>query len=56
MWYPRPVNPNTDSEKLVVLHFHGGAYVLGGCRPTQGGHAPEILAKAFNGVALAPQY
>ena len=56
MFYPRPLDPKADSENLVVLHFHGGAYVLGGCRPIQGGYAPETLAKTFNGVALAPQY
>ncbi|MCJ1333834.1 hypothetical protein MMC10_010540 [Thelotrema lepadinum] len=56
MWYPRLLDSTADSNKLVVLHFHGGAYVLGGCRPLQGGYAPETLAKTFDGVALAPQY
>lgn len=56
MWYPRPLSPETDRDKLVVIHYHGGAFVLGGCRPSQGGFAPDVLAKTFNGVAFAPQY
>ena len=58
MWYPRKFSPSTDlgSTTKVVLYFHGGAYVLGGCRPIEGGYGPETLAKAFGSVALAPQY
>ncbi|KAI4153035.1 MAG: hypothetical protein LQ340_002557 [Diploschistes diacapsis] len=56
MWYPRLYSPVNDSGKKVFLYFHGGAYVLGGCRPSRGGYAPELLAKVSGGTTLAPQY
>ena len=54
MWYPKVFSPTNNSK--VVLYFHGGAYVLGGCRPLEGGHGPETIAKAYGSVALALQY
>lgn len=56
MWYPRTYDPTTDKGKNVVLHFHGGAYVLGGCRPMEGGMAAELLAKHISGLIFVPQY
>lgn len=56
MWYPKPHSPTEDVGKLVILHFHGGAYVLGGCRPKEGGWGPDLLAKRVSGLALCPQY
>jgi acetyl esterase/lipase len=54
MWYPK-LYPEGDGN-LVVLHFHGGAYVLGGCRPKEGGWGPDMLAKCLAGYSLCPQY
>ena len=56
MWYPKQYEPEVDSNKKIVLHFHGGAYVLGGVRPMEGGWGPEILAGAIHGLVLCPQY
>ncbi|KAL8728213.1 MAG: hypothetical protein Q9181_005426 [Wetmoreana brouardii] len=56
MWYPRLYERDSDSRKKIVLHFHGGAYVLGGVRPKEGGWGPEVLAKAIDGLVLCPQY
>ncbi|KAI4150798.1 MAG: hypothetical protein L6R39_002167 [Caloplaca ligustica] len=56
MWYPKPYAADTDSSKKIILHFHGGAYVLGGVRPMECGKAPAMLAKAIQGLVLCPQY
>ena len=56
MWYPKLYDSTEDKAKTVVLHFHGGAYVLGGCRPKEGGWGPEVLAKSISGLVFCPQY
>jgi acetyl esterase/lipase len=56
VWYPRLFEKGKDEGNWVILHFHGGAYVMGGCRPMEGGWGPEILAKKINGLAFLPQY
>ncbi len=56
MWYPERYKPRVNTNKKIVLHFHGGAYVLGGVRPMEGGWGPEVLAKAIHGLVLCPQY
>ncbi|KAL8918197.1 MAG: hypothetical protein Q9172_005526 [Xanthocarpia lactea] len=56
MWYPNLYEPKVDSKKTVVLHFHGGAYVLGGVRPDEGGWGPHLLAITIDGLVLSPQY
>jgi len=33
MWYPKRYKSGVDTNKKIVLHFHGGAYVLGSVRP-----------------------
>ena len=56
MWYPKLYSPTEDAKKPVVLHFHGGGYILGGCRPKEGGWGPDLLAKRLSGLTLCPQY
>lgn len=56
MWYPKLYAPAQDAGKKIVLHFHGGAYVLGGCRPMESGWGPEVLAKHTSGLVFCPQY
>jgi acetyl esterase/lipase len=56
IWYPRTYDPTTDKDKNVVLHFHGGAYVLGGCRPMEGGEGPALLANHISGLTFSAQY
>ncbi len=56
MWYPKLFSPTEDASKLIAIHFHGGAYVLGGCRPMEGGWGPDVLAKGMSGLSLCPQY
>ncbi|KAL6717815.1 hypothetical protein ACLMJK_003900 [Lecanora helva] len=56
MWYPRPYNHSIDAGKKIAIHFHGGAFVLGGCRPMEGGWGPDMLATKLSGFSLMPQY
>jgi acetyl esterase/lipase len=56
VWYPRFFEKGKDETNWVVLHFHGGAYVVMGCRPTEGPWGPEILAKKIGGLVFMPQY
>lgn len=43
MWYPRPSDPSMDAGRKIAIHFHGGAFVLRGCRPKEGGGVPTRL-------------
>ena len=43
MWYPCLSDPSMDAGKKIAIHFHGGAFVLGGCRPKEGGGVPTCL-------------
>ncbi|PWY93604.1 alpha/beta-hydrolase [Aspergillus sclerotioniger CBS 115572] len=53
VWYPAlPSKP----PNCVILHFHGGAYVLGGARRKQNGWGPRILSQHTNLPVLQPQY
>lgn len=44
-WYPSPYNHDEDSTKKIVLHFHGGAFVIGDCRPAVSGYAAGLLTQ-----------
>ncbi|KAI9742339.1 MAG: hypothetical protein M1818_003872 [Claussenomyces sp. TS43310] len=55
VWYTAPPPPG-DPPELVVIHFHGGAYVLGGVRPMESGWGPEVLSKHMGCPVLQPQY
>lgn len=55
-WYPKRYSPD---EKYVVLHFHGGAYVIGDGRTADTGWAANTLVQFSNGLVghvFAPQY
>ncbi|PQE32438.1 alpha beta hydrolase fold-3 domain containing protein [Rutstroemia sp. NJR-2017a WRK4] len=41
---------------MVVIHFHGGAYVLGGARQMESGWGPEVLSKRMGCPVLQVQY
>ncbi|PLB54049.1 alpha/beta-hydrolase [Aspergillus steynii IBT 23096] len=58
-WYPEPYTPQTSlrENQHVVLHFHGGSYILGDGRTSSCG----FLAKSFleytpTRFILCPQY
>lgn len=57
-WYPH-APPMGSSEKpgYVVLHFHGGAYVIGDGRTEDAGFAAKtLLANTSASYVFAPQY
>ncbi|KAI9647032.1 hypothetical protein NHQ30_005034 [Ciborinia camelliae] len=57
MWYTTPYSKETHQDKPVVLHFHGGAYVLGGCRPSDAASwGPTNLSKQLDALVFCPQY
>ena len=49
MWYPMRYDPKLHRDRKVALSFHGGAYVMGGVRPLEGGWGPELLARHLGG-------
>ncbi|PQE21207.1 alpha beta hydrolase fold-3 domain containing protein [Rutstroemia sp. NJR-2017a BVV2] len=55
-WYPnRPTNASAAGD--VVLHFHGGAYVVGSGRPVDSGFtAKTIIANSTAAHVFCPQY
>lgn len=56
VWYPKFYQEADENTKLVVLHLHGGAFVLGGVRPKEWGWGPGNLARAIDGYVFCPQY
>jgi len=55
-WYPAPLAKYTGSED-VVLHFHGGAFVIGDGRKEDNGHlATTIINNTPATHAFCPQY
>lgn len=44
-WYPEKFRKDEDGDKDIVLHFHGGAFVIGDCRPNESGFGAKILTK-----------
>ena len=57
-WYPARYSPSPQDEppQKITIHFHGGAYVLGGCRELESGWGPVVLAKHMKGPVLQVQY
>ncbi|KAH8433895.1 uncharacterized protein LDX57_011531 [Aspergillus melleus] len=59
VWYTAPSVPqpslSTPPARLAI-HFHGGAYVLGGARQMESGWGPEVLSTALSCPVLQPQY
>ena len=54
-WYPKP--PSQGSAGTVVVHFHGGAYVVGDGRAKDaGGAAKALLGNTLADHVLCPQY
>lgn len=55
-WYPNVPNAQ-DKPEYVVMHFHGGAFVIGDGRDQDGGYAAKNLLEQTDAThVLAPQY
>lgn len=57
-WYPKPLSADANPKnENVLLHFHGGAYVIGDGREGDAGYVCRTIIKQCGFTrALAPQY
>ncbi|CAD6443787.1 299fa181-8441-458c-93d7-08248e88d0bb [Sclerotinia trifoliorum] len=58
-WYPAPPSPSEDPTNniKIVLHFHGGAYVVGDGRTKDSGFAAKTFLSHTNAThVFIPQY
>ncbi|KAL8740825.1 MAG: hypothetical protein Q9190_006506 [Brigantiaea leucoxantha] len=55
-WFPRPYHVANDVAKKIILHFHGGGYVLSGTRRSECGFAASNLCKGTSSFVFFPQY
>lgn len=59
-WYPKnpcPVEEGGEQTTTVILHFHGGAYVMGEGRPADVKFSARMLTEQINSsVVLFPSY
>jgi acetyl esterase/lipase len=57
-WYPAPLSAASDKSSVkVVLHIHGGAFVMGDGRTAATGYAAKLLLRHTPSThILAPQY
>ena len=51
-WFPKLYNPTNDNGKNIILHFHGGAYVLCGSRDTTCNFSANNLINATSAMVL----
>lgn len=57
MWFPEKPDPEKGLGGFVVLHIHGGAFVLGDGRTGYSGFlAQTVMEKADASAVFAPQY
>jgi acetyl esterase/lipase len=56
-WYPNPFSNTTELKSKIILHFHGGAFVMLDCREQWFGSALRTLSRCFGGAkALCADY
>ena len=55
-WYPHPYRPNVDDNQRIVLHLHGGAYVMIGARDGDLATGKQVLADTMQSLVFFPQY
>lgn len=53
-WYPN--HCQVEGEQTVILHFHGGAYVMGEGRPSDVKFSATTLTEHLNSTVLFPSY
>ncbi|KAL2851095.1 Alpha/Beta hydrolase protein [Aspergillus pseudoustus] len=54
-WY-ESAPPADKIPELIVIHFHGGAFVTGSARPSEAGWGGDALSKRLQCPVLMPQY
>ena len=56
VWHPKLFDARDNSQKKTILHFHGGAYVLGDCRDANTTFGAGALTKSTSAMVFCPQY
>ena len=55
-WYPGPYLHETDQSRKVILHIHGGAFVISDAREMNYGFAAKSLHDATSATIFFPDY
>lgn len=55
-WFPQAFNSTDDRGKTIILHFHGGAFVIGDGRQASMGAGARLLVKHMSVKFFAPQF
>ncbi|KAI4228172.1 MAG: hypothetical protein L6R36_001825 [Xanthoria steineri] len=55
-WYPTVYNPTDAHRKAVILHLHGGAFVVGDGRKSDLGHGAALLTSHTDSYVFGLQY
>ena len=55
-WYPHRFDPKSDLTKKVILHLHGGGFVLSDARDMNCKFCADTLTKATGAMALFVEY
>lgn len=56
VWLPGPYDTTRKERTKVVLHFHGGAYVILSPRDPNATWGPDKISKEISATVLCPQY
>ncbi|KAL8784370.1 MAG: hypothetical protein Q9213_004022 [Squamulea squamosa] len=55
-WYPTTYRPSDTKRKTIILHFHGGAFVVGDGRKSDLGHGAGLLTSHTDCWVFGLQY
>ncbi|KAI4151161.1 MAG: hypothetical protein L6R39_002094 [Caloplaca ligustica] len=55
-WYPTVYGPSDAKRKAIILHFHGGAFVVGDGRKADLGFGAQLLTSHADAWVLGIQY
>lgn len=55
-WYPTVYGPGDAKRKAVIMHFHGGAFIVGGGRKNELGDGAQLLTSHTDAWVLGVEY
>ena len=56
LWHPHPYHRENDLNKTIILHLHGGAFVLSDAREMNCGFTAKTLHDATSAMVFCPDY